>query len=105
MEESLGVPDTLATCYEKDPSMVYREIGGEAILVPVRRHVADLDSIYALDEVGSRIWALLEPGRSLDQLCDLLLTEYDIDRATLRADLLEFVGQLEGLGAVRRVEA
>ena len=99
------MPDPLAACYEKDSSMVYREIGGESILVPVRRHMADLDSIYALDEVGSRIWALLEPDRSLRDLCDVLLAEYDVDRATLSGDLLDFVGQLESLGAVQRVKA
>lgn len=90
--------------YEKDPSVVYREIAGESILVPVRRHMADLDSIYALDEVGSRIWALLEPCRSLNEVCSSLLTEYDVERAVLAADLLEFVEQLESFGAVRRVE-
>ncbi|MBN1814783.1 MAG: PqqD family protein [Anaerolineae bacterium] len=98
------MPDSLKACYEKDPSVVYREIGGEAILVPVRRHVADLDSIYTLDEVGSRIWSLLEPSRSLDEVCHQLLTEYDVEQAVLTADLLEFVEQLESFGAVRRVE-
>lgn len=95
--------DLLKACYEKDPSVVYRQIAGETILVPVRRHMADLDSIYTLDEVGACIWALLEADRSLEEVCELVLAEYDVERSVLTADLIEFVGQLESLGAVHRV--
>jgi hypothetical protein len=94
---------SLEARYEKDPSIVYREIAGEAILVPIRRHLADLDSVYALDEVGSRTWELLEGGRSLENVCSELVAEYDVAWDVLAADVVEFVQQLETFGAVRRL--
>jgi len=94
----------LSAHYEKDPSMVHRQIAGETILVPVRRHMADLDSVYTLDEVGSRTWELIEPGRSVQEICDELVAEYDVAWDVVTGDVIEFMQQLESFGAVRRVD-
>jgi hypothetical protein len=83
--------------------MVHRQIAGETILVPVRRHMADLDSVYTLDEVGSRTWELIDPGRSVEEICSELAAEYDVDWDVVQQDVVEFVQQLESFGAVRRV--
>jgi hypothetical protein len=83
--------------------MVHREIAGETILVPVRRHMADLDSVYTLDEVGSRTWELIEPGRTVEEICAELAAEYDVAWDVVLQDVVEFVQQLESFGAVRRV--
>ena len=40
-------------CYQKDPDMVSREIAGEVILVPIRRNVGDLESVYTLNETAA----------------------------------------------------
>ena len=39
---------------------VTRQIAGETLIIPIASQVGDLDAIYTLNEVGSRIWALLE---------------------------------------------
>ena len=49
---------------------------------------------YGLDEIGFRIWALLEQPRSLAELTGLLQAEFAVDEATCRADVLEFAGRL-----------
>ena len=91
----------MARRYVKDPSIVYREIAGEAILVPIRRNVADMESVYTLDSVGADIWELIDGDRTLSEILDLLLGAYDVDVAVLSKDLDEFVGQLEAIGAIR----
>ena len=40
-------------------SFVTRQIAGETLIMPVAGRVADLESIYVLNEVGSRIWQLV----------------------------------------------
>ena len=89
--------------YEKDPSVVYREIAGEAILVPIRRNVADMQSIYTLDSVGADIWNLIDGERTLADILDVLLGEYDVEANVLSRDLDEFVEQLVSVGAMRAV--
>jgi hypothetical protein len=64
--------DYLERCYEKDPSIVHRNIAGETILVPIRSHVADLESIYTLDEVAARIWELIDGQRKVGEIRDAM---------------------------------
>jgi hypothetical protein len=51
--------------FVKDLSMVFRIIGGQCLLVPIRQNVADLESIYVLNEVGGYIWELRRSGNEL----------------------------------------
>jgi hypothetical protein len=98
------VADFWEARYEKDPSMVYREIAGEAILVPIRRRTADLESIYTLNRTGSRIWELLDGQRTLADVKAQLVQDYDdVVDAQLEADLREFISDLVELGGVRSV--
>lgn len=89
--------------YEKDPSVVYREIAGEAILVPIRRNVADMESVYTLDSVAADIWKLIDGERTLADIREALLGEYDVEADVLSRDLDEFVEQLVSVGAIRAV--
>ena len=95
--------DLVAKRYEKDPTFVYREIAGEAILVPIRRNVADMESIYTLDNVGADIWKLIDGERAVPDILDALLGEYDVEADVLSRDLNEFVEQLESVGAIKAV--
>lgn len=87
--------------YEKDPSVVYREIAGEAILVPIRRPVSDMQSVYTLDSVGADIWNLIDGERTLGDILGVLLGEYDVEEDVLARDLNEFIGQLTSVGAIK----
>lgn len=60
------------------------------------RVVLNEDLAYlGLDEVGQRVWDLLEQPRTLDGVVDALLEEYDVDRATCERDVAAFVAALE----------
>jgi hypothetical protein len=53
--------------------MVFRQIAGEAILVPICTRVEEADSIYTLNEVAARIWELVDGSRNVGQIlvqCD-----------------------------------
>jgi hypothetical protein len=95
------VSDLLEARYEKDPSIVYREIAGEAVLVPIRRNVADMAKIYSLDPVGADIWKLIDGQRTLGDVREALLAEYDVPPDVLDADLDEFVEKLLSIGALK----
>ena len=50
-----------------------------------------------LDPVGTRIWQLMQahPTRSLQQIVDALVREYDVDKKRCVRDLLALVARLE----------
>ena len=91
----------LEACYDKNPNVVAREIAGEQILVPIRKQAAETAAIYVLNETGARIWALMDGQRSLAEIRDALVQEYDVEPETAKADLLEIVQQLQEVGVAQ----
>jgi hypothetical protein len=58
---------------------------------------------YALEEVGARLWELLNAGQSLRDGYNVILGEYEIDPAQLEQDLLELLNHLLENGLVEIV--
>ncbi len=50
---------------------------------------------YGLNEVGSRIWELIQEPIKLSDLVENLISEYDISKETCIADTCRFLQQLE----------
>jgi hypothetical protein len=86
--------------YIKNDAFVYREIAGEAILVPIYGRVHDMASVYTFDEVGARIWSLLDGSRTVRGVCEALLEEFEATPEQVEADILDFVQSLVSLGAL-----
>jgi hypothetical protein len=72
-----------------------RQVGNESILVPIRNHVGDLDSVYVFTPVAARIWSLLDGARAVDAVVDTICDEYDADSAVVLADLEELLSSLQ----------
>jgi hypothetical protein len=92
--------DILARVYRKSDSIVFRKIGDEFILVPIQHDVADLDSIYTLNETAARIWELIDGEKSLHEIKNVMVEEFDVTPAGAENDLIEHLQQLEGIRAV-----
>ena len=93
--------DFLEQRYRKDESVVSRKIADEVILVPIRKNVGDLESIYTLDEVGARIWELIDGIRSLADIKEILLSEFDVAEERLISDMENFIRQVESMGGIK----
>ena len=94
-------PDT--RCKRSD-TIVHRQIGSEAILVPIRGDAVDLESIYTLNEVGRRIWHLLDGRRTVAQLCGAIMAEFEVDADAAQRDVQDFLEELIALKAVEVCE-
>ncbi|HEX6748702.1 MAG TPA: PqqD family protein [Longimicrobium sp.] len=57
---------------------------------------------FGLDEVGTRIWALLPEHPTAAALADRLFDEYDAPRETLAGDAARLLGQLAAMKLVVR---
>jgi hypothetical protein len=93
----------LDNVYAQDENMVYRRIGEEMILVPIRRRTADLESIYTLNDTGAFIWEHLDGERTVAEIRDALLEEYAVSPEDAEADVIEFVEMLVEIQGVRQV--
>jgi hypothetical protein len=91
----------LGTVYERSDSLVTRDLAGEKIIVPVRGKVGDLNSIYTLNTVANDIWGLLDGKRTAAEIAHHLEQEYDVDSATLSADVCRVLDELSSEGLVK----
>ncbi|OGL39600.1 MAG: hypothetical protein A3C43_08425 [Candidatus Schekmanbacteria bacterium RIFCSPHIGHO2_02_FULL_38_11] len=95
--------DFLDCCYQKDQSVVSRKIADEIILVPIRKNVGDLESIYTLDEIGAKIWELVDGKRKMKEIKNVLLEEFDVTEEQVVSDMKDFIGQLEVMGGIKLI--
>ena len=72
------------------------DVGGEAAILQLASGV-----YYGLDAVGSRIWALLQQPRTVREIRDTLLAEYEVPAKRCERDLL---GLLQALAAEQLIE-
>ncbi len=93
----------ISSVYKKQTKFVNRKIAGEMVLVPIRHNVGDLACIYNLNEVGSRIWELIDEKTTAGQIRDKIVEEYEITAAEAEADLDEFLNTLIHINAVSPV--
>lgn len=62
-----------------------------------------LDGVYyGLNEVGARIWTLMETADTPREICDALEEEYEVDRSTLEADVCAILKDMEEAGLIER---
>jgi len=85
----------LKSVLSHSPHIVTRKTGNEYVLVPVANNIADMNSVYTLNETGAFIWEHLDGERNVEEIINALIEEYNIDKETATADLLEFADNLK----------
>jgi hypothetical protein len=85
----------LASNVTISPEVLFQEVGGEAVLLDLAS-----ETYFGLDDVGTRIWQLLQEHGELMAIRDRMLEEYDVEAARLEEDLLNHIEQLAEAGLV-----
>jgi hypothetical protein len=81
---------------ERDPDLVHADLNGETVMLSITG-----GRYFGLNEIGSRIWALLATPTTLDAIQSQLTAEYEVDEAQCRRELEAFIGEMLRLGLVR----
>ncbi|HVZ40726.1 MAG TPA: PqqD family protein [Candidatus Kapabacteria bacterium] len=71
------------------------DLAGEAAIL----HLAD-GVYYGLDRVGATIWNLLDRSRTLEELRDEVMAEYDVAAAECERDIVALINDLWARGLV-----
>jgi len=90
--------------YVRSRSVVSRVIAEETLIVPVRRGVGDLASIYSLNPVASAIWSVLSEPRTNNEIVQLLEQEFDAPAETVVSDVEAFLSEMSTAGLVETAE-
>jgi hypothetical protein len=85
MPEKITMQSVIAVA----PEQVSCDLAGEAAILNLKTGV-----YYGLNPVGSRVWELVQQPRSVGEVRDVLLQEYDVDAAQCEADLMKLLQDL-----------
>ena len=106
VHDSRGDPNDslafLSAAFRTHPDLVARQIAGEMVLVRVVENVAQIASVYVLNDTGSTIWSLLAAGPRGDEVVRALVSDFDVSEETARTDVEEFLRDLGSAGLVTR---
>jgi Coenzyme PQQ synthesis protein D (PqqD) len=80
-------------------NVLIQEVDGEAVLLDINQ-----GTYYGLNEVGTMAWKYLIDTGNLEEAIQGILQEYEVDEATLRADLEAFVKDLIKNGLAEEIE-
>jgi hypothetical protein len=75
-------------------SIVTRKTGNEYILVPITNNIADMNSVYTLNETGAFIWEQIDGKRNVEEIIVALTTVYDIDKQNAESDVYSFIDNM-----------
>ena len=65
------------------------DLAGEVVMLNLKN-----GTYYGLDEVGARVWNLIQEPRSVGAVRDVILDEYDVEVERCERDLLALLGEL-----------
>jgi hypothetical protein len=88
----------------KDQNIITRQIDNEVILVPIRQKTSELQCIYTTNEIGGRIWQLIDGKRSEADILATILDEYNVTEDEAKSGLQEFIEQLKEIGCIKETE-
>jgi hypothetical protein len=93
----------LDSVYARNDRVVSRRIVDELILVPIRQSVAEMQSLYTLNEVGARVYELIDGTRPVREIVEVIVAEFDVAFETAEADVRDFIDQLLRIESVREL--
>ena len=86
--------------YKRNEDFVFRRIGDETILVPIKNKVGDMSFIYNLNQVAAFVWEQASGKNTLFDISDMISEEFNVSPEQAQADLCDFINQLKELHAI-----
>jgi hypothetical protein len=80
--------------FVRNHEVVSRQIEGELIIVPIRRGVGDLNSLYTLNPVGSILWDYMNEGHTLPEMVTRVCEEFEVTTSQALADIQAFLDSM-----------
>lgn len=89
--------------YQKKSDIVFRQIADQALLVPIKGKVADMQRIFMLNGVADFVWQQLSGENPVTSICRRVEENFDVTAPQARQDVCEFIGQLLDLDLISEV--
>jgi len=85
----------------KNTDMVDRVIDDETILLPIYKTSKEINCIYTLNKVASRVWGLVDGKRTLGEIKSKVLKEFDTNPKEVNKEMQKFLKDLKEIKAIK----
>jgi hypothetical protein len=75
-------------------SVVTTKTGNEYVLVPIANNIADMNSVYTLNETGAFIWEHINGEKCVEEIINEVTREYEVDFITASDDVFSFIDNM-----------
>lgn len=86
--------------YKLKNGFMIREIGNQIMAVPVGKQTSEIHGMIALSESAKLLWEVLQNGATVEELADVLMENYEVERSVAVADVEKFIKLLSAQGAL-----
>lgn len=86
---------TLESYPSRQRNVFSRIIDDEAVLVLPQK-----GEVKVVNEVGARIWEIIDGTHSTNQIAEIICSEYQVERENAEQDVIEFLNLLFGHGII-----
>ena len=99
-----GPSDLRTDPLRPSPDVVARRVAGEYLLVPIRSGAAQMDFIYTANDIGSRIFHLLDGERDGRDIARIVCEEFEVEESRALSDVIRFLEELRASGLATETE-
>lgn len=91
----MEVKVSLENVYMPSDDVVAREIDDEFLIIPIATGIGDMeDELYSLNSSGKIIWDKLDGKKTLEDIKQELMKEYEVASKEIEQDIYGFIGEL-----------
>ena len=87
--------DQMTRCFRLRPDVRFRTVAGEGVVLR-----QDSEKILVLNELGARVLEEVKVAKTVIEIADKLIQEYEVDRDALEADIVSYLNDLESRGVI-----
>lgn len=92
--QMLNIPPTAIISPAKE--QIASELGGEAVILSLASGM-----YYGLNEIGARIWELIQQPCAFNHIFHVLLEEYDVEPDICKQDLMKILVEMEEASLIK----
>lgn len=80
---------TMEAHIRRNQEILFADMAGDTVMMGIEQ-----GEYYGLNAIGTRIWQLLDHDRSVQEICTILRSEYDVSDPQCRDDVRRFLQEL-----------
>lgn len=95
MAAGMNEPLSVSSIVGATPDHVACSLGDEAAILNLKN-----TTYYGLNPVGTRVWNLVQQSRSVSEIHNALIEEYDVEAKQCERDLLDLLENMREQGLI-----